>query len=105
MDKWKIKKGDRVVVIAGKSRGVVGDVLRVLREDRKVVVSGVNVATISRKPTTSQPGGQVKEEKPIHVSNVMIVDPDFGKPARIGFKFDENGKKVRYSKLSGSVLQ
>lgn len=104
MDKWKLKKGDVVRVMVGKDRGATGEILRVLREDRKVLVKGVNTALVSKKPTQSSPGGQVKEEKPIDASNVMVLDPDFSKPSRIGFKFDEAGKKVRYSKLSGSVL-
>lgn len=104
MEKWKIKKGDRVQVIAGKQKGVKGEILKVIRGDRKVLVSGVNLVLRSKKPTPSDPGGQVREERPIDASNVMILDPDFGRPSRVGFKFDESGKKVRYSKLSGSVL-
>lgn len=104
MTKYKLKKGDKVQVISGKYKGLHGDIIEVLRKDASVVVSGVNVVTTHKKPTPGDPGGEIKKERPIHISNVMILDPDFGRPSRVGFKFDETGKKVRFSKLSGSVI-
>jgi len=103
MDKWRIKKGDMVQVITGKDKGVKGEILRVIRDERRVVVRGVNVCTRHRKPSMSSPGGLIKEEKSIHASNVMLIDSSDDKPARIGMKMVD-GKKVRVSKRTGSVI-
>lgn len=104
MKKFKIKKGDLVQVIAGSSKGKKGEVLQVLTDTRKVLVRGVNIAITSTKPSANNPGGRINKEMPIDISNVMFVDPDFVRPSRVGFKFDDAGKKVRYSKLSGTIL-
>ncbi|MBI1392609.1 MAG: 50S ribosomal protein L24 [Alphaproteobacteria bacterium] len=97
----KIKKGDKVVVLAGKNRGAEGEVLRVLPQDDRVVVSGVNIVAKHQKQTASERGGIVRREAPIHVSNVALcVD---GRPTRVGFKV-EDGKKVRIAKRSGQVI-
>jgi large subunit ribosomal protein L24 len=103
MDKWRIKKGDVVQVIAGKDKGVKGEILRVLREERRVVVKGVNICTRHRKPSMNNPGGLLKEEKSIHASNVMLVDSGDDKPVRVGMKMID-GKKVRVSKRTGSII-
>lgn len=103
MDKWRIKKGDLVQVIAGKDKGVKGEILRVLRDERRVIVKGVNVCTKHQKPSATNAGGIVKVEQSIHASNVMLVDSSNDKPTRVGMKFVD-GKKVRVSKRTGSVL-
>lgn len=103
MKKWRIKKGDNVQVIAGQDKGVKGEVLRVLRDEDRVVVKGVHVCTRHQKPSATNPGGLIKKEQSIHVSNVMLVDPSNDKPTRVGMKMVD-GKKVRFSKRTGSVL-
>lgn len=104
-EKWRIKKGDRVVVITGKDKGVKGEVLQVVRDERKVVVSGVNVVVKHKKPTASAAGGLEKREMPIHISNVMFIDASSGSDVatRIGYKCVE-GKKNRFCKRTGVVL-
>lgn len=98
----KIKKGDKVVVLAGKYRGVEGEVLKVLPQESRVVVRGVNVIKKHQRQTPQQQGGIITREAPIHVSNVAIsVD---GKPSRIGFKVLEDGRKARVAKRSGEVI-
>ena len=106
----KIKKGDIVAVISGKSKPVngrytTGEVLQVLPNSSRVVVKGVNIVTKHNRPSNANPdGGIEKKEAPIHISNVAYLDPVQKKPTRIGYKF-ENGKKVRYCKLSGTVIK
>ena len=101
----KVKKGDDVIVLAGRDKGKKGSVLRVLRDEERVVVQGVNVVKRHTKPSAAQPGGIVEKEAPIHVSNVSHVDPADGKPTRVGFKFLEDGKrKVRFARRSGEVI-
>lgn len=100
----RIKKGDSVKVIAGKDRGKTGKVLRTFPKDERVVVEGVNIVTKHQKPQgPAKPGGINKTEAPIHVSNVMYLDAKTKKASRVGYKF-ENGKKVRFSKSSGEVI-
>lgn len=103
MEKWRIKKGDMVQVITGKDKGVKGEILSVEREERRVTVKGVNVVTRHQKPAMNNPGGLIKKEKSIHVSNIMLVDSSDDKPTRIGMKVVD-GKKVRISKRTGSVI-
>ena len=99
----KIKKGDRVVVLAGKDKGRQGKVLRVFPKDERVVVEGLNIAQRHVKPTQGDPQGGIKnKEAPLHVSNVAIVDSK-GKPTRFGFR-EESGKKVRFAKTTGEVI-
>jgi large subunit ribosomal protein L24 len=101
----KIKKGDRVVVLSGKDKGKHGDVVRVLPKDGKVVVSGVNVVVRHRKPSQANPqGGLERREAPLHVSKVAIEDPKTGRPTRVGFRIDKDGRKVRVAKRSGEVI-
>jgi large subunit ribosomal protein L24 len=103
MDKWRIKKGDTVQVISGKNKKARGEILHVLRGERRVVVKGVNVCTRHLKPSANNPGGLIKLEKSIHASNVMLIDPSDDKPTRIGMKIID-GNKVRVSKRTGSVI-
>jgi len=103
--KTRIRKGDRVRVIAGKHKGEEGEVLAVLRDKGRVLVKNVNIIKKARKPTQENPrGGFVEQEAGIHISNVMLIDPQTNKPTRIGVKFTEDGKKVRVAKRSGAEL-
>ena len=101
----KIRKGDDVVVIAGKSKGARGKVLRVIPAKDRVLVSGVNVITKHVKPTRqNQRGGIERREAPIHISNVMIADPHSGEPTRVRIKALEDGRKVRVAVKSGEQI-
>jgi large subunit ribosomal protein L24 len=101
----KIRKGDDVVVIAGKSKGARGKVLRVLPAKSRVLVSGVNVVTKHVKPTRqNQRGGIERREAPIHISNVMIADPHSGEPTRVRIQALEDGRKVRVAVKSGEQI-
>ena len=100
----KIKKGDTVVVLAGKDKGRTGDVIKSLPKEGKVVVSGINVHARHRKPTQENPqGGIERKEAPLHVSNVAIADPKDGKPTRVRFE-ERDGKKVRVAAKSGELI-
>ena len=103
-NKLKIRKGDRVKVIAGRSKGKIGDVLRVNAADQRVVVSGVNVIKRHTKPSRTEQGGIIEREAAIHVSNVAVLDPKTDKPTKIGFKFLEDGRKVRFARASGETI-
>jgi large subunit ribosomal protein L24 len=100
----KIKKGDKVVVLAGKDKGRTGEVLSVMPKEDKAVVRGVNQIRRHQKQTQSQEGGIITKEAPIHLSNLAIADPKDGKPTRVGFIFQKDGKKVRVAKRSGEVI-
>jgi len=100
----RIKKGDRVMVIAGKDKGKSGEVLSVLSTEGRATVRGVNVAKKHQRQTPNQPGGIIQKEMPIHLSNLAHTDPSDGKPTRIGFKVLEDGRKVRYAKRSGDLI-
>ena len=104
MTKLKIKKGDRVVVITGKDKGKTGEVLRVIPDEARVVVQGVNVVKRHTRPVMGNPGGIVEKEGTIHISNVAHIDPKENKPTRVGYKTLEDGRKVRVAKRSGEVL-
>jgi len=100
----KIKKGDNVIVLTGKDKGRKGTVVKVLPEDNRLVVSGINMVSRHTKPSQANPqGGIVRKEATIHASNVAIADPKTGEATRIGFKI-EGDKKVRYAKKSGEVV-
>ena len=103
-NKLKIRKGDRVKIIAGRSKGKIGDVLRVNATDQRVVVSGVNVIKRHTKPSRTDQGGIIEREAAIHVSNVALLDPKTDKPTKIGFKFLEDGRKVRFARGSGETI-
>ncbi|MBA3398506.1 MAG: 50S ribosomal protein L24 [Acidimicrobiia bacterium] len=99
----KLKKGDTVVVLTGKFKGKQGEVMVVLPKDDKVVVSGVNTAQRHSKPRrANQPGGIVDRDMPIHVSNVAFVHK--GKPTKVGYRVDKDGKKVRVARATGEVI-
>ena len=100
----KIKRGDTVVVISGKEKGKRGEVERVEPKKERVVVTGVNVRTRHARPSQQNQEGLFTFEAPIHVSNVMIVDPDSGEPTRIGYRFTDSGEKVRVSRKSGKDI-
>jgi large subunit ribosomal protein L24 len=102
--KFKIKKGDKVVVITGRDKGKSGEVLRVLRDEDRVLVQGVNMIKRHTKPSAGQTGGIVEKEAAIHISNVAHIDPKTRKPTRVGYKILEDGRKVRFAKRSGEVL-
>ncbi len=103
--KLKIKKGDKVIVITGKDKGKKGTVLSVMPKELKMVIDGINTAILHRKPTQLNPqGGRIIKNMPIHYSNVQILDPKVDLPARVGFKFLADNKKVRFSKRSGEII-
>ena len=99
----KIKKGDRVILLAGKDKGRTGNVTQVMPKDGRVVVSGLNMVQRHTRPSQGDPQGGIRhKEAPVHVSNVAVVDSN-GKPTRVGFRV-EDGKKVRYAKSTGEVI-
>ncbi|WP_422366187.1 50S ribosomal protein L24 [Pelagibius sp.] len=102
--KFKIKKGDKVVVTAGRDKGKQGEVLRVLREDERVLVQGVNMVKRHTAPTQASPGGIIEKEASLHISNVAHIDPKSSKPTRVGYKLDKDGNKVRIAKQSGEAI-
>jgi len=104
MPKLKIKKGDKVVVITGRDKGKTGEVKQVLPAENRVVVDGVNMVKRHTKPSAGNAGGIVEKEASIHVSNVAYVDPKTDKPTRIGYKTLEDGRKVRFAKRSGEII-
>ncbi len=104
MTRLKIRKGDYVVVMAGKDKGKGGEVLKVLPRDNKAVVQGVNNIKRHQRQTPQQDGGIVTREAPIHISNLALEDPKDGKPTRVGFKTLKDGRKVRFAKRSGEVI-
>ena len=106
MGKLHIKKNDTVVVLAGEDKGKAGKVLKVLVEKNRALVEGVNMVSKSTKPSAQNPqGGIVKQEAPIHISNLSLVDPKSGKATRVGIKVTEDGKKVRIAKKSGEEIK
>ncbi len=104
MPKLKIKKGDNVVVISGRDKGKTGEVLRVFPAEARAVVQGVNIARRHTKPRMGEPGGILEKELPIHISNLAHIDPQSGRPTRVGYRFLEDGRKVRVARRSGEVI-
>lgn len=106
--KLHVKKGDTVLVLAGNDKGKQGRVLMVFPEKDRVLVEGINIRTHHEKPTQeNQQGGRMKKEAPVHISNVMVIDPTTDEPSRIGRKRIEengNGRWVRYAKKSGEII-
>jgi large subunit ribosomal protein L24 len=103
----KIRKGDTVIVIAGRDKGRTGEVIEMRREAGRVLVRGVNVVKRHQKQSATQEGGIISKESPIHISNVALADPKDNKPTRIGFKISGTGddrKKVRFAKRSGAEI-
>jgi large subunit ribosomal protein L24 len=104
MAKLKIRKGDHVVVITGKDKGKKGEVLKVMPDENRVIVRGVAVVRRHQRQTASQEGGIISKEGPIHVSNIALEDPKDGSPTRVGYKFLKDGRKVRFAKRSGEII-
>jgi large subunit ribosomal protein L24 len=102
--KFKIKKGDKVVVTTGRDKGKEGEVLRVLREDDRVLVQGVNLVKRHTAPSQASPGGIIEKEASLHISNVAHIDPKSSKATRIGYKIDKDGRKTRIAKRSGESI-
>ncbi len=101
----KVKKGDQVIVLTGRNKRTQGEVLKVMPDEGRVLVRGVNIVKRHTKPTQDDPQGGIRTfEAPIQVSNVALIDPRDGKPTRVGFKTDEHGRKTRYAKRSGETL-
>jgi large subunit ribosomal protein L24 len=102
--KLKVKKGDRVVVIAGRDKGKRGEVLSVIPHENRAVVQGINTVQRHQKQTPQQDGGIITKEAPIHISNIAVEDPSDGTPSRVGYKFTDDGRKVRFAKRSGELI-
>ncbi len=102
--KVRIKKGDTVIVLAGKDRGKTGKVQKVLRQENRVVVEGVNMVARHQKPSAAHAGGVVRVESPVHLSNVAYYDQELKKASRIGYRMEDN-VKVRFSKKSGKKIE
>ncbi|NBB84065.1 MAG: 50S ribosomal protein L24 [Alphaproteobacteria bacterium] len=100
----KIKKGDRVVVLTGRDKGKRGEVLKVMPAESRVLVQGVNIVKRHTRPSMQSQGGIVEKEAPIHASNVAHIDPKTDKPTRVGFRNLDDGRKVRFAKASGEVI-
>lgn len=104
--KLHIKKGDQVFVNAGEYKGQKGRVLEVDRKNTRALVEGINMVSKHTKPNAQNPdGGIIKKEAPVHLSNLMLIDPSTGEPSRIGRKLNDDGKLVRYSKKSGEEIK
>ena len=102
--KLKIKKGDRVIVTTGKDKGKIGEVLKILTKKGRAFVQNVNMIKSHQRPTQAVGGGIVEKEAAIHISNLAHIDPKDDKPTRIGYKTLEGGRKVRFAKRSGEVI-
>ena len=100
----KIKKGDHVVVLTGKDKGKHGEVLKMMPTENRAIVKGVAMIRRHQRQTATQDGGIISKEAAIHISNLALEDPKDGKPTRVGFKFLKDGRKVRFAKRSGEVI-
>lgn len=100
----KIKKGDRVAILTGKDKGKTGEVLRVIPEENRAVVQGLNLVRRHQRQTAEAEGGIFTREAPIQISNLALLDPKDNKPTRVGFKIKDDGTKVRIAKRSGEEI-
>ena len=100
----KIKKGDKVVVLTGRDKGRSGEVVQVMPKDDKALVRGVNMVKRHQRQSMNQEGGIISKEAPLHLSNIALADPKDGKPTRVGFKVLDDGRKVRFAKRSGDLI-
>ena len=100
----KIKKGDKVVVLTGRDSGRSGEVVRVMPKEERALVRGVNLVKRHQRQTMNQEGGIISKEAPLHLSNLAVADPKDGKPTRVGFKVLDDGRKVRFAKRSGDLI-
>ena len=106
MKKIHVKKGDTVFVISGEYKGQQGRILEVLRKKSRAIVEGMNLVSKHTKPNAQNPqGGIIKKEAPVHLSNLLLVDPSTGEPSRIGRKLNDKGKLVRFAKKSGEEIK
>lgn len=101
---YKIRKGDEVVVLTGRDKGKRGEVTQVLPKKGKLLVGGLNIAKRHTRPQQGQAGGIIDKEMPLDISNVALADPKDGKPTRVGYKFLDDGRKVRFAKKSGEII-
>lgn len=104
MRKLKIKRGDHVVVLTGKDKGKHGEVLKMMPSENRAIVKGVSMVRRHQRQSTTQEGGIINKEAPIHLSNIALEDPKDGKPTRVGYKFLKDGRKVRFARRSGEVI-
>ena len=102
--KFHLKKGDKVAVVAGSAKGKEGVITQIIADKNSAIVEGINLIKKHVKPTQNSQGGIVELEAPIHISNLMLIDPKSGKPTRVGRK-QEDGKNVRYSKKTGEIIK
>ena len=100
----KIKKGDKVVVLTGRDKGRSGEVVQVMPREERALVRGVNMVKRHQRQAAGQEGGIISKEAPIHLSNIAIADPKSGKPTRVGFRVEADGRKVRIAKRSGAEI-
>jgi large subunit ribosomal protein L24 len=100
----KIKKGDRVVVTTGRDKGKKGEVLRLFPKEERALVSGINIVKRHQRQSARQQAGIINKEAPVHLSNLAHIDPGSGEPTRVGFKILDDGRKVRFAKKSGEVI-
>lgn len=107
MKHYRIRKDDKVMVITGKDAGKIGKVLKILRKKDRVLVEKVNMAKRHMRPNPylQQPGGIMEKEMPVHVSNLMVVCAACAKPTKVGYKYTEDGKKVRFCKKCNEVME
>ncbi len=102
--KLRIKKGDEVIVLTGREKGKKGSVLKVMPKDQRLLVQGVNMVKRHTRPSQASPGGIIEKEASLHVSNVAHVDPKTGEPTRVGYRYLDDGRKVRFAKRSGEII-
>ena len=100
----KIKKGDKVVILAGRDKGKTGEVVQVMPKEERALVRGVNLVKRHQRQTGTQESGIISKEAPLHLSNLAYADPKDGKPTRVGFKTLDDGRKVRFAKRSGDLI-
>ncbi|MFD2205167.1 50S ribosomal protein L24 [Kiloniella antarctica] len=101
--KLKIKKGDQVIMTTGRDKGKKGEVLKVLRDEDRVLVQGINVVKKHQAASQTSPGGIIEKEASVHISNIALIDPKSGDATRIGYR-TEDGRKVRFARKSGEVV-
>lgn len=102
--KFKVRKGDRVAILSGKDKGKTGEILKMIPDVRRAIVQGVNMVKRHTAPSQAGAGGVVEKEASIHVSNISLIDPKDDRATRVGFKSLEDGRKVRYAKKSGEII-
>ncbi len=100
----KIKKGDKVVVLTGRDKGRSGEVVQVMPKEERALVRGINLVKRHQRQSVNQEGGIISKEAPLHLSNLAVADPKDGKPTRVGFRILDDGRKVRFAKRSGDLI-